>query len=204
MLLGPEKASTLPMFHALMGCDTVSFFVGRGKKTAWDVWNVYGDLTPVLKAFKTLTEDINRVHGRNREVRGSAVWPNKPPYESQWRKARTVLEKGKKPGQHSTYTSSTLTACQESSISRGLRIESDNSEATSAAKSFGLGMAVHGHHTGQPFRKRRILATNSSDAGVKLHVEDGANAWRQIWYVQVCAIVAATAARMNTSIHAGK
>ena len=67
-------------------------------------------------------------------------------------------------------------ACQESSISRGLRIESDNSEATSAAKSFGLGMAVHGHHTGQPFRKRRILATNSSDAGVKLHVEDGANA----------------------------
>ena len=60
MLLGPEKASTLPMFHALMGCDTVSFFVGWGKKTAWDVWNVYGDLTPVLKAFKTLTEDINK------------------------------------------------------------------------------------------------------------------------------------------------
>ena len=55
-------------------------------------------------------------------------------------------------------------------------MESDNSEATSASKSFRLGMAVHGHHTGQPFRKRRILATNSSDAGVKLHVEDGANA----------------------------
>ena len=31
MLLGPDKASTLPMFHALTGCDTVSFFGGRGK-----------------------------------------------------------------------------------------------------------------------------------------------------------------------------
>ena len=26
MSLGPDKASTLPMFHALTGCDTVSFF----------------------------------------------------------------------------------------------------------------------------------------------------------------------------------
>ena len=31
MLLGPDKASTLPMFHALTGCDTVLFFGGRGK-----------------------------------------------------------------------------------------------------------------------------------------------------------------------------
>ena len=36
MLLGPDKASTLPMFHALAGCDTVSFF-GGVEKTAWDV-----------------------------------------------------------------------------------------------------------------------------------------------------------------------
>ena len=32
--LGPEKSSALPMFHALTGCDTVSSFVGHGKKTA--------------------------------------------------------------------------------------------------------------------------------------------------------------------------
>ena len=30
--LGPKKAQTLPMFHALTGCDTVSNFVGHGKK----------------------------------------------------------------------------------------------------------------------------------------------------------------------------
>ena len=46
--LGGEKACVLPMFHALTRCDTVSFFGGRGKKTAWDVWNVFPELTPVL------------------------------------------------------------------------------------------------------------------------------------------------------------
>lgn len=31
----------LPMFHAFTGCDTVSFFGGKGKKTAWDTWKAY-------------------------------------------------------------------------------------------------------------------------------------------------------------------
>ena len=29
--LGPDRASTLPMYHALTECDTVSIFGGRGK-----------------------------------------------------------------------------------------------------------------------------------------------------------------------------
>lgn len=36
--LGPLKSKTLPIFHALTGCDTVSFFPGRGKKSAWEAW----------------------------------------------------------------------------------------------------------------------------------------------------------------------
>ena len=32
MSLDPDESSTLPMFHALTGCDTVSFFGERGKK----------------------------------------------------------------------------------------------------------------------------------------------------------------------------
>ena len=47
------------MFHALTGCDTVSFFSGRGKKTVWDVWKVFPELTPVLKAMLMLPEDID-------------------------------------------------------------------------------------------------------------------------------------------------
>ena len=56
--LGREKASVLSIFHALTGCDTVSFFSGREKETAWDVWNVFPELTPVLKAMLMLPEDI--------------------------------------------------------------------------------------------------------------------------------------------------
>ncbi len=33
--VGPEKSIALPMFHALTGCNTVSGFVGHGKKSAW-------------------------------------------------------------------------------------------------------------------------------------------------------------------------
>ena len=46
------------MFHALTGCDTVSYFRGCGKKTAWDVWGVYPELTPVLSILKASPEDI--------------------------------------------------------------------------------------------------------------------------------------------------
>ena len=36
--LGPDKCQALPFFHAFTGCDTVSCFGGRGKKTAWETW----------------------------------------------------------------------------------------------------------------------------------------------------------------------
>jgi len=52
MSSGPDKASTLPMFHTLTRCDTVSLFSGCGKKTEWDVWKVFPKLTPMLRALK--------------------------------------------------------------------------------------------------------------------------------------------------------
>ena len=58
-VLGQEKASVLPMFHALTGCDTVSFFGGRGKKSAWDVWNVFPNLTYTLKTLMTSPENVS-------------------------------------------------------------------------------------------------------------------------------------------------
>ena len=38
--LGPQKAKALLMLHALTVCDTVSFFSGKGMRTAWDTWSV--------------------------------------------------------------------------------------------------------------------------------------------------------------------
>ncbi|KAL8586163.1 hypothetical protein ACOMHN_057725 [Nucella lapillus] len=56
--LGREKACALPMFHALTGCDTVSSFARRGKKTAWAVWTVLPELTEALLLLSSAPRDI--------------------------------------------------------------------------------------------------------------------------------------------------
>ncbi|PFX17994.1 hypothetical protein AWC38_SpisGene17659 [Stylophora pistillata] len=56
--LGRDKALTLPMFRALTGCDILMFFNGRGKRTAWDVWGVFPELTPVLRVLQASPEEI--------------------------------------------------------------------------------------------------------------------------------------------------
>ena len=50
-VLGPDWCVALPMFHAFTGCDTVSSFGGRGKRTAWDTWKTYGDVTPAFTYY---------------------------------------------------------------------------------------------------------------------------------------------------------
>ena len=39
IFLGNEKSKVLPIFHAFTSCHTVSFFAGRGKKSAMDTWS---------------------------------------------------------------------------------------------------------------------------------------------------------------------
>ena len=46
--LGPSNSLALPLFHALTGCDTTTHFLGCGKKTAWQAWTCYPDLTETL------------------------------------------------------------------------------------------------------------------------------------------------------------
>ena len=63
--LGPEKTCALPMCHAITGCDTVSAFVGHGKKSAWATWNSLPELTDDLlslaNAHTSLQEDTMHV-----------------------------------------------------------------------------------------------------------------------------------------------
>jgi len=46
--VGPDRRVALLMFYAFTGSDMVSCFGGRGKKTAWDTWTTYGDVTPAF------------------------------------------------------------------------------------------------------------------------------------------------------------
>lgn len=51
--LGENKARSLPVFHALTGCDTTSSFFGKSKLSAWNTWNIFPDVTPSLEALAT-------------------------------------------------------------------------------------------------------------------------------------------------------
>jgi len=53
-LLGPRKSNALLFLHAFSGYDTVSSFAGRGKKTAWEIWKIYDEVSP---AFYTLASN---------------------------------------------------------------------------------------------------------------------------------------------------
>ncbi|XP_014664507.1 PREDICTED: uncharacterized protein LOC106806883 [Priapulus caudatus] len=56
--LGPERCIALPMFHSFTGCDTVSSFGGRGKKTAWDTWTTFDDVTRAFCVLAATPEAI--------------------------------------------------------------------------------------------------------------------------------------------------
>ena len=49
--LGRPKAQALPVFHALTGCDTTSAFRGKGKKSAWQAWQAFEEVTDTLCTF---------------------------------------------------------------------------------------------------------------------------------------------------------
>ena len=46
--IGTEKSDGLLFFHAFTGCDVVAAFRGKGKKTAWQTWDVCPDVTDVF------------------------------------------------------------------------------------------------------------------------------------------------------------
>ena len=51
--LGLIKARGLPFFHAFTGCDVVSAIRGKGKKTAWKIWDMYPEITPIFTKLST-------------------------------------------------------------------------------------------------------------------------------------------------------
>ena len=44
-VLGREKSVALPIFHAFTGCDTTSAFFSKGKKSAWEAWKSFPEVT---------------------------------------------------------------------------------------------------------------------------------------------------------------
>ena len=56
---GAEKAYVLPVFHTFTGCDRLSAFHSSGKKTAWDAWLAYDDVTVAFKLMMNWKQDFD-------------------------------------------------------------------------------------------------------------------------------------------------
>ena len=51
--LGEIKSRCLPVYHAFTGCDTTSQFFGKGKKSTWEAWNCYPEVSEAFHAILT-------------------------------------------------------------------------------------------------------------------------------------------------------
>ena len=57
--LGPDRCCALPLFHSFTGCDTTSSFLGIGKKTAWNAWKKFPELTETLTTLMENPKEMN-------------------------------------------------------------------------------------------------------------------------------------------------
>ena len=63
--IGPEKTSGMLFFHAFTGCDVVSAFNGKGKKTAWQTWNVCDEASVI---FTKLSQCPSKIEESDLEI----------------------------------------------------------------------------------------------------------------------------------------
>ena len=55
--IGTAKCNGLPFFHAFTGCDQVSFFTRKGKKSAWRTWKNFDDVTASFVSCSNFPSD---------------------------------------------------------------------------------------------------------------------------------------------------
>lgn len=51
--LGEPKSRALPVFHSFSGCDTTSAFKGKSKKSIWEAWQAFQDVTDTFVYLAT-------------------------------------------------------------------------------------------------------------------------------------------------------
>ena len=55
-----DKSRALPVFHAITGCDTVSFFGWKGKLKAWNTWTAFPTVTSASLELGTGTANLSQ------------------------------------------------------------------------------------------------------------------------------------------------
>ena len=101
-LLGPQRCKVLPLFHAITGCEVVSAMFGIGKKTAWNAWISYPEVTDTLVA---ITQDPNSftldsLHMRHIEHWTVFMYSKNCNADGKWCKEVPILSQLKVSGLH--------------------------------------------------------------------------------------------------------
>lgn len=58
--IGPEGSQALAFFRAFAGCDTVSFFSSRGRRSAWQTWRACPEAADAFRALRWTLCDVPR------------------------------------------------------------------------------------------------------------------------------------------------
>ena len=56
--LTQQQCEALPFFHAVTGCDTVSYFAGKGKKTAFQAWKSNPEVTEIFCVLSSSQDTV--------------------------------------------------------------------------------------------------------------------------------------------------
>lgn len=57
-VIGPQKTSGIRYFHAFTGCDVVSGFRGKGKKSTWQTWNVCDEVSETFTKLSQCPTEV--------------------------------------------------------------------------------------------------------------------------------------------------
>jgi hypothetical protein len=112
--LGEARSRSLPVFHALTGCDTTSSFYGKGKKSAWQAWELYPDVTSTFEflaknAYHQLTTDS--VHFKRIERYVVILFDKSSPLDSINKTRMELFCKNNRAMDRLPPTQVTMTAC---------------------------------------------------------------------------------------------
>ena len=55
----PAKSIGILYFHAFTGCDVVSAFKGKGKKSAWLAWEMFNEITETFVKLSKRTDEVS-------------------------------------------------------------------------------------------------------------------------------------------------
>ena len=65
--IGPQKTRGLLYFHAFTGCDVVSSFRGKGKRTAWETWNIFTEIAETFALLSNVPASVTDADMANLE-----------------------------------------------------------------------------------------------------------------------------------------